>query len=310
MIVSNRIEDFKGHKPAVTIGFFDGVHLGHQEILKVVTQQANEKNTKSLVITFWPHPRIALRNDSENLRFLTTIDEKKKIIKSSGVDGLLIMGFTPELASTSAIDFLKRYLIDTLNVSSIVLGYNHAFGNGGQGNYNLIEEHEEWGKYKAIQLNPVKIKGIEISSSKIRRSIESGNIDFANGMLGRPYALTGIIEGGQQIGRAIGYPTANIKPNDTLKIIPGEGVYAVWIDYKSNSYPAMLNIGTRPTIGNGLNRTIEAHIIGFKHNIYDQEITVRFIQKIRDELKFPTLEELKNQLAQDKVNALKILDIS
>lgn len=310
MIVSNKIEDFKGSKPTVTIGFFDGVHLGHQEILKMVTQQAKEKNTKSLVITFWPHPRIALNNDSESLRFLTTINEKKELIKGSGVDGLLIMDFTPELASTSAIDFLQNFLIETLHVSAIVLGYNHAFGNKGQGNFNLIKEHTKDGNYKAIQVNPVKIGDVEISSSKIRLAIESGDIKQTKSMLGRPYALTGTIEGGQQIGRSIGYPTANIKPNDNLKIVPGEGVYAVWVDYYKNSYPAMLNIGTRPTIGNGLRRTIEAHIIGFKHNIYDQEITVRFIEKIRDELKFPTLDELKDQLAKDKVDALKVLDIS
>lgn len=310
MIVSKRIEDFKGSKPAVTIGFFDGVHLGHQEILRKVVRQAHEKNTKSLAITFWPHPRIALNNDAEKLRFLSTLDEKKEQISKLGIDGFLVMEFTPQLANTSAHDFLVNYLIETLNASSIVLGFNHAFGNKGLGNFNLIKEHEKHGQYIAIQVDPVKNNDIEISSSKIRLALESGRIKQANEMLGRSYSLTGTIEGGQQVGRSIGYPTANIKPNDHLKLVPGEGVYAIWVDYKSNSYPAMLNIGTRPTIGNGLRKTIEAHIIGFKHIIYDHEITVRFVEKIRDELKFPTLDQLKEQLALDKVTALKVLDIN
>ncbi len=309
MITSNNIEDFKGSKPAVTIGFFDGVHLGHTRILNTLTQSAKESRTKSLVITFWPHPRIALNNESEKLKLLTSIEEKSQLIEKIGIDGLLIMNFTPELSKTSAIDFLQSYLINTLEVSTVVLGYNHAFGHMGQGNFNLLKQHQTDGGYQAIKVESVSIDGINVSSSKIRAALESGSIRIANAMLGRDYSITGTIEGGQQLGRSIGYPTANIKPNEVLKQIPGEGVYAVWVDYKNDSYPGMLNIGTRPTIGNGLNRTIEAHIIGFSQNIYDQQITVRFIEKIRDELRFPTIDELKDQLAKDKNKALNILGL-
>jgi riboflavin kinase/FMN adenylyltransferase len=309
MIISKNINDFKGSKPVLTIGFFDGVHLGHAQILNTLTQTAKKLNRKSLVITFWPHPRIVLGNDAEKLKLLTSIKEKQELIEEKQVDGLLIMEFTPEVARISGHDFLQTYLIDNLNVSAVVLGYNHAFGHKGQGNINLLMQHQDKGNYLATQVEPISIDGINISSSKIRAAIETGSISIANAMLGRPYSLTGTIEGGKQLGRSIGYPTANIKPTEHLKQVPGEGVYAVWVDYKGIQYPAMLNIGTRPTIGNGLKQTIEAHIIGFNQNIYDQQITVQFIEKVRDELRFPTLIELKNQLAKDKDTVVKALGV-
>jgi riboflavin kinase/FMN adenylyltransferase len=309
MIISRNINDFKGSKPVLTIGFFDGVHLGHAKILDTLIQTARKLDRKSLVITFWPHPRIVLGNDAEKLKLLTSIQEKQQLIEGKGVDGLLIIEFTPEIAKISGHDFLQTYLIDNLNVSAVVLGHNHAFGHKGQGNINLLKQHQDNGNYHAIQVEPISINGINISSSKIRTAIETGSVSIANAMLGRPYSLTGTIEGGQQLGRSIGYPTANIKIVENLKQIPGEGVYAVWVDFKGILYPAMLNIGTRPTVGNGLKQTIEAHIIGFDQNIYDQQITVQFIEKIRSELRFPTLDKLKDQLAMDKDTVVKILSV-
>jgi riboflavin kinase/FMN adenylyltransferase len=310
MIQSVNTNDFKGTKPVVTIGFFDGIHLGHKEIINTVVKTAKRLNQKSLVITFWPHPRIVLSNDFENLRFLTTLNEKAKIIESMGIDGLLVIEFTKEFASTPAVDFVEKTLINQLQVSGIVLGYNHSFGHRGLGNFNLIKQHQKDGNYEAVQVDSVSVDGVNISSTKIREALESGNLNSANKMLGAPYSLTGTIEGGQQIGRAIGFPTANIKPVDSFKQVPYDGVYAVWVDINGESFPAMLNVGTRPTIGNGLSRTIEAHIIGFEQNIYNKEITVQFIERIRDEQKFATLDKLKSQLKADRNHTVKVLGVS
>jgi riboflavin kinase / FMN adenylyltransferase len=310
MIQSVNIADFQHTKPVVTIGFFDGIHLGHKEIISTVVSTAKRLNRKSLIITFWPHPRIVLSNDFENLRFLTTLNEKAKIIESMGVDGLLVVEFTKEFASTPAVDFVEKTLINQLQVSGIVLGYNHSFGYRGLGNFNLIKQHQAEGNYEAIQVESISIDGVNVSSTKIREALESGNLSSANQMLGAHYSLTGTIEGGQQIGRSIGFPTANIKPVESLKQVPYDGVYAVWVDINGESFPAMLNVGTRPTLGNGLSRTIEAHIIGFEQNIYNKEISVRFVERIRDEHKFATLNELKSQLQVDREHTISILGVS
>lgn len=307
MTISNSISTFSGQRAAVAIGFFDGVHLGHRHILDTLVSTAKILNRKSLVITFWPHPRIVLNNDAEKLKLLTTLEEKQALIEEAQVDGLLVVNFTPEIAAISGVDFIYNVLINQLKVSAVVMGYNHAFGHKGQGNFNLVNLHASTGDYKAIQVEPVSIEDISVSSTKIRAYLENCSLDLANSMLGRPYSLTGTIEGGQQLGRSIGYPTANIKPIECLKQIPCDGVYAVWVDYHGKSYPAMLNIGTRPTIGNGLARTIEAHIIGFNQNIYDEQINVRFIKRVRDEMKFPSLNELKTQLEIDKAMVTKAL---
>jgi riboflavin kinase/FMN adenylyltransferase len=307
MILFNNINEVNLNRPVVTIGFFDGVHLGHSQIIEQVTQQAKSLQTESLLITFWPHPRVVLRNDSEGLKLLTTLNEKRSIVESKGVTGMLIMDFTPELASVPAIDFIQHYLVKTLNISAIVLGYNHAFGYRGQGNYHLLKKHEVDGDYSAIQVGPFELDGLEVSSTKIREALEQGNLQLANDMLGLPYSVNGIIEGGQQLGRSIGFPTANIKPISSLKQIPANGVYAVWVDIQGQKYPAMLNIGIRPTLGSGLERTIEAHIIGFSKNIYSEQICISFVKKIREEQRFPSLEHLKEQLVKDKENTISLL---
>jgi len=209
----------------------------------------------------------------------------------------------------AATDFVNNVLVDSLKIKHILVGYNHNFGKNGAGNFELLKEMEVHGGYTSEQVNPISVDDIRISSSKIRNALERGNIKLANTMLGRHYTITGTIEGGKQIGRSIGFPTANISPTETLKQLPGFGVYAVWVDYSGKSYPAMLNIGVKPTVGYNLNRTIEAHIIGFDQNIYNEEISVRFVDKIRDEVRFLSLEDLKNQLAIDKDHVLSLLSI-
>jgi riboflavin kinase/FMN adenylyltransferase len=308
MIIYHNIHEVNISKPVVTIGFFDGVHLGHNAIIETVLQQAKSFNKPSLLITFWPHPRKVLHNDDQKLKLLTTLEEKQQLIFDKGIDALLLIEFTAEFAKTPAIDFVKNHLVGKLNPSAIVLGYNHAFGYKGQGNYNLLKQHEHEFDYIATQVNPVSIDGVNISSTKIREALEQGNLDLANTMLGKNYSLSGTIAGGKQIGRVIGFPTANINLSDPIKQVPANGVYAVWVQYQGIDYPAMLNIGIRPTIGDGLERTIEAHIIGFTKNIYREEISVKFVEKIRDEQKFDSLDSLKEQLKTDRDNTLQILN--
>lgn len=308
MIIYHDINEVNISNPVVTIGFFDGVHLGHSAIIETVKSHAIEYNRQSLLITFWPHPRKVLHNDDQKLKLLSTLNEKQQLIYEKGIDAVLVIEFTPEFAKTPALSFIEDYLVGKLKPSAIVLGYNHAFGYKGQGNYNLLKQHEDRFGYRATQVSPVSVAGLNISSTKIREALSLGNLQHANAMLGRQYSITGTIEGGQQVGRAIGFPTANINPSEAFKQVPANGVYAVWVRYEETSYPAMLNIGIRPTLGDGLERTIEAHIIGFSKNIYNEEITVQFAEKIRDEQKFDSLESLKEQLKVDKENAVKRLN--
>ncbi|MDX9845911.1 MAG: bifunctional riboflavin kinase/FAD synthetase [Tenuifilaceae bacterium] len=307
MIIYHHIDEVNLERPVITIGFFDGVHLGHSAIINTVTNSAKANNRNCLLITFWPHPRMVLHNDPERLKLLSSLSEKQQLAYENGIDGMLVMDFTLELAATSAIQFIENFLVKKLNASIIILGYNHSFGHKGQGNFNLLKQHEDNFNYHAIQVEPVSINGVDVSSTKIREALLTGDLSSANSMLGRPYNLSGTIEGGQQIGRSLGFPTANIKPNDPSKLVPGNGVYAVWVDYQGVSYPAMLNIGIRPTLGDGLERTIEAHIIGFDKVIYNEMINIKFAEKIREEQKFASLDALKNQLALDKNAALKRL---
>lgn len=307
MIIFPNINEVNFERPVITIGFFDGFHIGHSAIIKTLTQQAKVHNRNSLLITFWPHPRIVLHNDSERLKLLSTLTEKQQLARKQGIDGILVMDFTSELANTSATQFIEDILVAKLKPSVIILGYDHTFGYKGQGNYNLLKQYENDFNYQAIQVDPISLDGRNVSSTKIREALMIGDLKLANSMLGRPYSLSGTIEGGRQIGRSIGFPTANINPSDVSKLVPGNGVYAVWVEYAHKSYPAMLNIGIKPTIGDGLERTIEAHIIGFDKIIYNETINIMFVEKIREEQKFVSLEDLKSQLALDKQRVISLL---
>jgi riboflavin kinase/FMN adenylyltransferase len=307
MITTNNPNALELRNSAVTIGFFDGVHLGHQTIIQELVSIAKAQNTKSVIITFWPHPRMIIGSDAHMLKLLSSLTEKLNIFEQLGVDAVLTIDFDPNLAQLPAVDFVQNIMVTCLKVNTVIVGFNHSFGKNGEGNYMLLKQFEAKGLLRAIQVDPFALNGIQISSTKIRQLIEQGNLELANAMLGRPYQITGTIEGGQQIGRSIGFPTANILPNDNTKQIPAQGVYAVWVLYQKTAYPAMLNIGIRPTIGDGLSETIEAHIIDFNKNIYNEEVSVLFQKKIRNEMRFSSIEQLKEQLAHDKETALKSL---
>ncbi len=307
MQIYRNIDKVKSSRSAITIGFFDGVHIGHRKILQILKEQAHQDQSQSMVVTFWPHPRLVLNHEMNEVKLLMSLDEKIDILSQMGIDSLLIMDFTRELAQVRAYNFLEDNLVKKLKASSIVVGYNHAFGYRGKGNYNLIEAHQNTFGYQAVRVDPIEVGSTQVSSTQIRNALTQGDLKLANAMLGQPYFITGTIEGGEQIGRAIGYPTANIKTDEPHKLIPLIGVYAVWVEYKGIRYPSMLNIGIRPTVGDKLNLTVEAHIIGFNQDIYNEQITVHFVERIRDEIKFPSLDALKAELALDRERTINIL---
>ncbi len=307
MIIAKNIDEIRAAGAVITIGLFDGFHLGHRELVGRVVSLAKQKGMPSLVITFWPHPRLFSNGSTHKFKLLTSLEEKYRFFKEEGIEGVLTIDFNSNFANISAKDFVDTYLISKLRISHIVVGHNHSFGHGGEGNYLMLEKYAKEKHFSTEKLPPVKVDGMAISSTKIRNAIEVGNLALANRMLGYPYRLTGTIDGGQQLGRSIGFPTANILPINPEKLIPARGVYAVWVVYQNKPYPAMLNIGVKPTLGDGLCETIEAHIIGFDQNIYNESITVLFQEKIREEMKFSGLDELRRQLERDKETTLSIL---
>lgn len=290
----------------VTIGIFDGVHLGHVEILKRIKDLAFTYHGESVVITLWPHPRFVLQPDNDHLKLLASLNEKIALIQKHGIDNLIILPFTRQLANMSYDAFVREYIVGVIKARHIVVGFNHHFGKDRKGSFeNLSIIAGELGIH-AERLPQVIIDDLNISSSEIRHMLEEGQIESANKALGYSYFITGIVTSGNQIGRQLGYPTANIQPEETKKLLPRNGVYAVQIELNQKLYKGMLSIGVRPTIElEKHDRVIEVHIFDFNENIYDHEITVIFNQWVRNEIKFQNLHELKLQMDQDKMDILE-----
>jgi riboflavin kinase / FMN adenylyltransferase len=322
MEIYHDLESFR--KPgfvALTVGTFDGIHSGHRKVFDLLTETAFKKGGESLVWTFNPPPRLALDPGNTSLRFLNTLDEKIELVRNAGIDNLIIFPFTEEFSRLSPEDFITKYLVNKAGAKVIIIGYDHMFGKGGQGGYTtLIQLGKELG-YEVIRLDPEKNGDEIISSSRIRELLLEGRVEEASSMLGYHYTLGGKVVIGQQLGRKIGFPTANILVDDPHKLIPAHGVYAVIVRTgrdlslqpsahcqlpTANRMNGMCNIGIRPTI-NGLNETIEVNIFDFDADIYGQEICIQFVVKIREEKKFAGLTELKDQLFRDKDAVERIL---
>jgi riboflavin kinase/FMN adenylyltransferase len=307
MIIHQDIHNLKINNPVVTIGVFDGVHQGHLTILNKLVQVAKEKKGASVVITLWPHPRIVLNKDKHSLRLLNTIDEKKFLLAQTKIDHLIIVPFTKEFANLMACEFIEQYLVDKIGVKHLVVGYNHHFGKDRKVGYAFLKECAQKYGFEIEKLEAKLVDNDSISSTKIREFLTSGQLDYANKYLGYEYFITGDVVQGNQVGRKIGFPTANIKVPEPYKQIPRDGVYAVRIKLNGDSFQGMLNIGTRPTVSPTLrDKNIEVHIFDFNQKIYHQKITVFFVQRIRDEKKFNGLDELEAQLQKDKQEVLKI----
>ncbi|MEQ8904531.1 bifunctional riboflavin kinase/FAD synthetase [Ekhidna sp.] len=307
MKVVDHIEDFeKPDYAVVTIGTFDGVHIGHQTILKRLVSEAKKVNGKSVLITFWPHPRFILNKDADKLKLLSTFNEKVKMVADLGVDFILKIAFTPEFSNLSADEFVQQILVNKVGTKKLFIGYDHHFGNNREGNIKFLHQNSSRYGFEVNEISKQEIDHIGVSSTKIRNTLESGEIHLANSLLGRNYSLTGKVIDGQKKGRSMGFPTANIEILESYKLLPADGVYAIKATVNENCYNGMLNIGFKPTV-DGTRRSIEAHLFNFDADIYGKEMTVEFVRSLRKEMKFSNLEELKDQLMKDRERALKIL---
>lgn len=301
------LDDFAPVKNAVvTSGTFDGVHLGHQKILNRLKEIAGKHAGETVVITFWPHPRLILKPEEDSLRLLNTFEEKADLLKHQGIQHLLRIPFTKEFSQISSQAFIKNILVDTIGTKKLVIGYDHRFGNNREGSFEQLKLNGPTYGFDVEEIERQDVDHIAVSSSKIRQALESGDIETAIHFLGRPYSMTGQVVKGDKLGRVLGYPTANIDLDSRLKLIPSDGIYAVTVKYESAIYKGMLYIGNRPTV-NGTKRVIEVNLFDFKKEIYGESLTIYFHSLIRLDSKFQDLEALKKQLHDDKEKALAFL---
>lgn len=307
MKIYQGLTDFHPPKnPVVTSGTFDGLHLGHQKILNRLQELAKSKGGETVLLTYWPHPRLVLQPNSNSLRLLSTFSEKVNLLRGMGIDHLIILPFTEEFSQMSSEEFIGKILIDKIQTKTLVIGYDHKFGKNREGSFEYLQAHSNLFGFEIEEISRQDVDELGVSSTKIRNALTQGAIKTATKYLGRPYEISGLIVLGQQIGRSIGFPTANIQVEDQYKLLPRDGAYAVHVQVKGIRYKAMLNIGDRPTV-EGDKKTIEAHLIDFQGDLYGLEIAIYFEAFLREEKKFDSLEALKNQLMLDREQAIFIL---
>jgi riboflavin kinase / FMN adenylyltransferase len=301
MKVWNIDDSFLLKRPVATIGIFDGVHSGHRFILDHLKNQAEVHGGETVVVTLWPHPRIVLNKELHDFKLLHTREEKILEMERYGIDHLVIVPFDREIASLTACDFVQKYLVNRLGVEVLLVGYDNRFGKDRKGDPEGLEMCAEKNKYRIEKLPEFQSEQGTVSSSNIRESILKGNLVSAREMLGYHYYLAGGIVEGNHIGRQMGFPTANIHPQDPYKLIPMNGVYAIRCELRGVTFSGMLNIGFRPTIDSAMAvKTIEAHLFGVTGDFYDEEVVIHFVKRVRDEMKFSGLDALKQQLQKDK----------
>jgi len=290
----------------VTSGTFDGVHLGHQKILQILRETAQESKGESVVLTFWPHPRMVVSHDSQDLKLLSTIDEKIQLLEKQGVNHLLVIPFTREFSELSSEEYVHEILIDGIGTKKLVIGYDHRFGRNREGGFDYLNNNSARFGIEIEEIPRQEIDHLTISSTKIRHALLEGHIHSANELLGRPYSFSGVVVKGRQLGRTIGFPTANVHVYETYKLIPANGVYAVRTLVRGKWLNGMMNIGNRPTV-EGIGRTQEVNIFNFDDDIYGETLTVELIEYIRSEQKFSGIDELKAYIKKDKETANQIL---
>lgn len=307
MAIHYNIDNLPGfNKAVITIGTFDGVHLGHKAIIDEVVNHAKAVGGESVLLTFEPHPRKVLFPE-QTIKILTPLNQKLHLISDCGIEHVVVVPFTPSFAAMPAREYITDFLVKLFKPESIVIGYDHHFGHDRTGNINLLIEYSKEYGYKVFEISEQLINDAAVSSTKIRNAVTRGLVQDAAVMIGRPYSLTGTVVHGAQLGRNIGYPTANIEPADKDQIIPGNGVYAVKVKINGIEHSGMLNIGIRPTVSNETKLHIEANIFDFDNDIYGKEIEILFITRLRDESKFESLDALKEQLGKDKLAAMNVL---
>jgi len=286
----------------VTIGSYDGVHSGHQEILRQVNQLAEDIGGESVLVTFHPHPRLVVNPDDTSLKLITTIDEKINLLSQFGIQNIVVAPFTKAFSQQSPDDYIRHFLVDKIRPARIVIGYDHRFGKRRKGNIDYLRKFEHQFNYKVQEIEKQAVDDIVVSSTKIRNSILIGDIKTATSLLNHPFTVNGRVVRGKQIGNTIGFPTANITVENRHKIIPADGVYAAHIFYDNKTYTSMLYIGR--SLDNQY-KTLEVNIFDFNENIYDKNLTVEFVGRIRGDIRFEGIETLKKQLAEDKDNVMR-----
>jgi len=297
--VFHSVQAFKSTKKTiVTLGTFDGMHIGHQAILSKLKLQKKIYGYQTLVLTFFPHPRMVLKTDHQ-ISLLNTIDERIKQIENFGIDHLVVQEFTQEFANLSAEEFVKKILVDQFNIGKIIIGYDHRFGKNRSADiHDLIKFGNKY-HFDVEQISAEELNDVSVSSTKIRKALTEGNVALAKTYLGYPYTVSGKVVSGKQLGRTIGYPTANVQVVEDYKLIPAIGVYVVGVTVKGRDLYGMLSIGTNPTVG-GIEKTIEVNIFDFNDDIYNEEITIHFLTKIRNEENFGSVDLLIEALKKDE----------
>lgn len=285
-----------------TIGTFDGIHIGHQKILKQVVKLAKKQGYEPVVLTLFPHPRMVLQKD-DSIKLLNTIDERVELLKSFGIKDVIVKTFTKEFANLSAKDYVKQILIDELNTKQIVIGYDHHFGKNRSANIKDLKEFAKLYDFKVEEISAQDLEDVTVSSTKIRNALDNGEVALANSFLGYNYFITGTVVKGKGLGRTIDFPTANIHIKESYKLIPNDGVYVVKSKIKDKTVYGMMNIGTNPTVG-GKTRSIEVHFLNYNKDLYNEDLKIEFLKRLRSEQNFKNLEALKTQLRKDKNSAL------
>jgi riboflavin kinase / FMN adenylyltransferase len=304
--IYNHLTEFKAKENAVvTTGTFDGVHLGHQQIILQLKNAAKGISGETVLFTFFPHPRMVLFPDQRQL-LINTLNEKIALLEKTGIDHLIIHPFTREFSMLSSTDFIRSVLVEQIGTKKLVIGYDHHFGRNREGSFEHLKEFGPVYGFEVEEISAREVENVSVSSTKIRQSLEKGDVETAAAYLGYRYPLSGTIVKGRQLGRTIGFPTANMHITDPYKLIPADGVYAVKVHCRNEILNGMLNIGMRPTV-NGKERTIEVNILDFDADIYGETLTLDFVSRLRDEQKFEGIDALKAQLNKDRLSAKAVL---
>ncbi len=307
--IHSSLDTLSAVNPVVTIGMFDGVHTGHLHLIRRLRELASDTKGETVIITFWPHPRIVLGKEADSLRFITTLEEKTILLGDLGVDHLVVLPFTKELAALTAGEFVEEILVNKVKIRHLLMGYNHRFGRELSSNFDDYAALAARFGFDITHESPVSVDGLHCSSSVIRKCLLRGDIATGNKLLGYNYHLSGRVVGGNRLGRTLGFPTANVEVGDSAKLIPSNGVYACIVHVEGRNYKGMLNIGLRPTIDSNQERSnIEVHILDFDHDIYSEIITIEFVLPIRDEQKFVSLDALTRQLNIDEQTVRRYFD--
>lgn len=305
--VYSSVDDFPGLPNAVvTIGTFDGVHTGHMKIIHRLNEEARETGGETVVLTFFPHPRMVLQPDDSDLKLITTMEERKSLLQKNGIHHLIIQPFSKEFSRISATEFVRDVLLSKMGMKTLVIGYDHHFGRNREGSYKELEEMASIYGFRLEEISKQVIDEVAVSSTKIRKALQVGDVEAANKLLGHEFTLHGEVIKGDKIGTSLGFPTANIRIQESYKLIPDDGIYAVLVEIDKVIHKGMLYLGTRPTV-DGKKHTSEVNILDFNKDIYGKSITVYLKTRIRGDMHFENLEQLKEKMKEDLRNATKLL---